>query len=77
MTIKELEKIAQSNIKVLSARTGKVLCQRYIPERHGLLQDSEIRALWTEITVNNNGGFTSFARPIICVYVSEVNVNAE
>jgi len=69
MTIKELANVTQTPIKIKDAHDGKVLCYQYEGYKHNRLDSREVLGVWAEIDVKN-GGFDSFARPIICVYVA-------
>jgi hypothetical protein len=72
MTIKQLYAFTKCSIKILDGRNDKVLCYSYKPDRHGHLSDREVLSIWAEISVKN-GGFDSFARPVICVYVEHLD----
>jgi hypothetical protein len=68
MTVSELACFTHTGIKVKDGGTGKVLCYRYRSDKHEKLANRQILSIWAEIDVSN-GGFDSFARPTICVYV--------
>jgi hypothetical protein len=70
MTVNELAGMARCPIEVKSGYNGKILCRGYNGKKHVSVADREVTSIWTEIRVTNGGGFSSFARPIICVYVS-------
>lgn len=69
MTVKELSELAHAPIEVRSGYNGKLLCKRYSSKKHQDVSDREVTAIWTEIRTNCSGGYSSFATPVICVYV--------
>ena len=69
MTVKEFSEVAHSQIEVRSGYNGKLLCKAYNAKNHNSISDREITAVWTEIRANNSGGYSSYAKPVICVYV--------
>lgn len=68
MDLKELSEMTETKIKVLDARSGKVLCHAYDPNKHTDLSDRDVRIFWADIQVVKSV-FGDYARPIICAYV--------
>jgi hypothetical protein len=68
MTVKEMASVIQTGIKIKDGGNGKVLCYRYKADKHAYLDDREVLSGWAEIRVSNSG-YSSFASPVICVYV--------
>ena len=70
MTVSEFHKhYCHSELKVLSAFNGKVLCHNFNPKKHESIADREVSSVWAEIKVSANLSFSNYAKPIICVYV--------
>ena len=69
MTVKEFAVFARSPVEVRSGYNGKVLCKAYNNKKHSTISGREVTAVWTEIRADNSGGYHSYARPVICVYV--------
>lgn len=69
MTVNELSKLAKSQIEVRSGYDGRMLCKAFNSKRHSNIAEREVTSVWTEIRVINGGGYDSFARPVICVFV--------
>lgn len=69
MTVKELYDLAETPIEVKSGYNGKVLCKAYNEEKNPRISDRKILSIWAEIRANNPGGYSSIAKPVICVYV--------
>lgn len=70
MTLSEFYKFyCKSELKVMSAFNGKVLCRNFIPEKHKGIADREVRSVWAEIKSSSNYSFGNYAKPIICVFV--------
>lgn len=67
MTVSELFDKCESTLKVMSAYNGKVLCHRFIPEKHKEIGERRVSAVWADIVVKDTG-FEHYARPIMCVY---------
>lgn len=63
------ECFCKSELKVLSAFNGKVLCHNFNPKKHESIADREVNTVWAEIKVSPNYSFGNYAKPIICVYV--------
>ena len=60
----------KSTLKVLSARTGKVMAHNYNPEKHEKIGKMQICAVWAELQITDSG-FGNYCRPIMCCYASE------
>lgn len=70
MTLSEFYKhYCKSELKVLSAFNGKVLCRNFNPNKHENIADREVHAVWAEVSVAPHFTFGNYAEPIICVYV--------
>lgn len=73
MTIDELYKSVslRSDLRVMHAGTGKILCYRYTPDlpKHGKIGQMEILDLWANIQVVN-GAFGDYAKPYLCVFAA-------
>ena len=69
ITVQELSERAHTAIEVKSAFNGKVLCKRYQPIKHAEIGKREVSSIWAEIRSENTSGFSSIARPVLCVYV--------
>ena len=70
MTLSEFyEHHCKSDLKVLSAFNGKVLCRNFNPQKHVEIADREVHSVWAEIVVTTRCSFGNYAKPIICVYV--------
>ena len=70
MTVSEFYKqYCHSELKVLSAFNGKVLCHNFNLKKHESIADREVSSVWAEIKVSANLSFSNYAKPIICVYV--------
>ena len=69
MTVKEFSGIARGPIEVKSGYDGKLLCRAYNGKKHSIISEREVTAVWSEIRATNGGGYDSYARPVICVYV--------
>ena len=59
----------KSELKVMSAFNGKVLCHKFNPKKHSGIADREVHTVWAEIKSSPNYSFGNYAKPIICVYV--------
>lgn len=60
----------RSTLKVLSARTGKVMAHRFDPQKHEEIGKKQICAIWAELSVTDSG-FGNYCRPIMCCYAME------
>jgi hypothetical protein len=69
MTVKEFSELSHCTIEVKSGYSGKILCRKYDCKKHHDISDREIISVWTEIRAINGGGFSSYAKPVICVFV--------
>ena len=71
MTVAELfDKCrVQSQMKVMSAYNGKVLCNRFNPEKHKDIGERGVSAIWADVHVVKSA-FGGCAVPIICVYAN-------
>lgn len=69
MTVSELFNKCElgSGLKVMSVYNGKVLCQRFNPEKHKDVGERNVCAVWAEIAITKST-FGNIARPIMCVY---------
>lgn len=74
MTVNELYKgvSLRSDLRVIHAGTGKILCYQYKPEspKHEKIGRMEILDLWANIQVAN-GIFGDYAKPYLCVFAAE------
>lgn len=61
-------------LKILSARTGRVMEYNFDPNKHEEVGKKRIRSIWAELSVTDSG-FGNCCRPILCCYASEVNDN--
>lgn len=76
MTVIELSEITHTPLKVLSARTGKVMCHAFNKEKHAQLAGREVLSVWAELEITDSG-FGNYCRPIMKVYaVDRVEVEA-
>ena len=73
LTVGDFAKICKTDIKVLSAFNGKVLCKRFDPKKHIEIASREIVSVWSEIRVNKTIGYSNAAFAEICVYVDGKN----
>lgn len=73
MTVKDFSEIARVPIEVKSGYNGKLLCKSYNGKKHSAISEREVIAVWPEIRATNSGGYDSYARPIICVFVHGSN----
>lgn len=69
MTIKEFAEIARAPVEVKSGYNGKLLCKAYNDKKHSTISEREVIAVWPEIRATSSGGYDSYARPVICVFV--------
>lgn len=71
MTVAELfDKCSvQSQMKVMSAYNGKVLCHRFNPEKHKDIGERAVYAVWADVNVVKSG-FGGYVVPIMCVYAN-------
>lgn len=60
----------RSTLKVLCARTGKVLAHSFKPEKHEQIGKRNVCAVWAELCVTNSP-FGNYCRPIMCCYATE------
>ena len=67
MKIAELAQVVKSPLKVLSARTGRVLCHRYDPERHKSIGQMNTNTVWADLMVSDSP-FGDHCYPIMCAY---------
>lgn len=65
----------RSILKVLSARTGKVMAHSFNPKKHEEIGKREVCAVWAELSVTDSG-FGNYCRPIMCCYATEVKADA-
>lgn len=72
MTVNELATCVKSELRVLSAYTGKVLCYNFNPEKHAEIGKREVRSLWAELKVTDSS-FGNYAQPYLCVYADGTN----
>ena len=68
MTVAELAKASKTTIKVLSARTGRVLCHRFVAEAHEKIGNTETNCVWADLRIIDSI-FGKHAEAIICCYV--------
>lgn len=64
----------RSILKVMSARTGKVMAHRFDPEKHEKVGKMQICDVWADLIVTDSG-FGDYCRPIMCCYAFEVADN--
>lgn len=70
MTLQEFREYhCRSELKVMSAYNGKVLCKDFNEKKHAHLADREVHSVWAECVSTKGLGFGNIAKPIICVYV--------
>ena len=69
MTVAELAKLCETPVCAKSGFDGKILCKRFDPQKHVELGRREVTAVWAEIKVENTGGFSSFAHPVLMAFV--------
>lgn len=60
--------IAQTEIKVMSAYKGRVLCYRFKPEKHAAIGERELLSVWADFEIIDSG-FGKCCQPILCAYV--------
>ena len=70
MTVLELfnQCRVRSILKVMSGYNSKVLCQKFIPEKHLDIGKREVIATWADLTVTK-AAFGNYAQPILCAFV--------
>lgn len=67
MTVAELEKVAHTSLKVMSAYNGKVLCHRFDPNTHKEIGEREVKSVWADLRILD-GAFSKQCTPLLCVY---------
>ena len=70
MTVNELSQYVKCDLEVKSGFNGKILCKKYDLKKHTEIADREVSAIWSEIRALNGCGYSSMAKPVICVYVN-------
>lgn len=77
MTLRELYEGVQiqSQLKVLSGRTGRVLAYNLDPTKHAHLDRKRVLDIWAELEITDSG-FGNYCRPRMCCYVSDVDEDA-
>ena len=70
MTVNELSQYVKCDLEVKSGFNGKVICKRYNPQKHTEITYRGVTAIWSEIRALNGCGYSSMAKPVICVYVN-------
>ena len=69
MILIDFAKICHSDIKVLSAYNGKVLCKRFDSQKHENIGAREVVSFWSEVRTTNSLSFGNIAIHVVCVYV--------
>ena len=69
MTVQELFDVSESRIKVMSGYNGKILCHEYSPDKHKVLSEREVVAVWSEMKVIASV-YGNYAKAIMSVYVN-------
>jgi len=69
MTVNELSQYVKCDLEVKSGFNGKILCKKYNLKKHTAIADREVAAVWSEIRALNSDGYSSLAKPVICVFV--------
>lgn len=69
MILNEFNTLCYGEIQVISGFNGKILCRNFKNTKHKELGDREVIKVWTEIRTTSDVAFSSWAKPIICVYV--------
>lgn len=70
MTVNELSQMVQSTLEIQSGYNRKILCRAFNAKKHHEIAERVVTAIWSEIRVKNGSGYNSFARPVICAFVS-------
>lgn len=72
MTVNELYQNCElkSQLKVMDAGTGRILCFKYNPEKHEEIGNLRISALWSDVNLCGSE-YTRYAVPILCVFAYE------
>lgn len=60
---------ARSEIMVMSAFDGKVLCKAFDPKKHNKYANREIISIWADVRLSSGISYGNWVKPIICVYV--------
>lgn len=66
----------RSTLKVMCARTGRVIAHNFNPQKHEAVGKRKISAVWAELSVTDSG-FGNYCRPIMCCYAQEVDGDVE
>ena len=69
MTLEDFNILCRGEIQVISGFNGKILCRNFKNTKHKELGNREVLSVWTEIRLASDVTFSSWAKPIICVYV--------
>ncbi len=69
MTVNELAQYVKCDLEVKRGFNGKILCKKYDLKKHMAIAGREVTAIWSEIRTLNGGGYSSMAKPVVCVYV--------
>lgn len=71
MTVLELYETlsSETNLKVLSAYNGKVLCSKFNEKKHTEIGERSVIKIWAEITTRKLT-YSNAAYPIVCVYAN-------
>lgn len=69
MTLAELAKMCNTPVCVKSGFDGKILCKRFDSQKHVEIGSREVSTVWAEIKVENTGGFSSYAHPVLMAFV--------
>ena len=67
MKVAELDKVACTSVKVMSAYNGKVLCHRFDPEKHKEIGEREVKTVWADFKSSDCGSHKTII-PMLCVY---------
>ena len=69
MTVAELAKVSECDMKVKSAYNGKVLCHRFDPEKHKEIGEREVVSVWADQVIIT-AAFGNLTKAILGVYVN-------